>query len=151
MPLTSDLQLGAMCRSQDEPVKHYEWFLRSIDHTRHDATFRDFTHARDVTLDLPNSVTYLLFRFDWAWCAYRRTGQKNPWHWDVEDQYFHTSVCYACMLILSIAASIASNNRKYKYIQVSSDSLPRCWCEWLTHLPLLPHICVSELCQHWFR
>ena len=21
----------------------------------------------------------------------------------------------------------------------------------LTHLPLVPHICVSELCQHWFR
>ena len=21
----------------------------------------------------------------------------------------------------------------------------------LTHLPLVPHICISELCQHWFR
>ena len=23
--------------------------------------------------------------------------------------------------------------------------------KWLTHLPLVPHICVSELGQHWFR
>ena len=25
------------------------------------------------------------------------------------------------------------------------------FCQLLTHLPLVPHICVSELGQHWFR
>ena len=24
-------------------------------------------------------------------------------------------------------------------------------CHWLTHLPLMPHVCVSESGQHWFR
>ena len=40
---------------------------------------------------------------------------------------------------------------------VADDSLSYYKSEWcrenvyLTHLPLVPHICVSELCRHWFR
>ena len=32
-----------------------------------------------------------------------------------------------------------------------STSAAQQWLAHLTHLPLVPHICVSESAQHWFR
>ena len=43
------------------------------------------------------------------------------------------------------------NRKKYVYTRAPEKSVERILLKYLTHLPLVAHICVSESGQHWFR
>ena len=72
---------------------------------------------------------------------------QQPWYWlcRINSSLFpmRKGFYYTCVI------SVFRNGRKCKYIFMFRKK--NIVHQVLTHLPLLPHMCVNELGQHWFR
>ena len=68
---------------------------------------------------------------------------------NIDPNQCHHMVLAAMIWLCRVRVSVCTNDVKFKYIPIFLHSNSA--FTGLTHLPLVPHICISELGQHWFR